>query len=191
MGRSVSYQFQVSFPLPLNFSSLPLVLCWSSYTCIYMWQSRVEMEYYSLAYFKHITDFTLNFRYGWGSYMLCQHMNVWCVYKARMSPAPNGSLVPKLSDVLKIHNGRVLAGTAILTPLVIHASWVAVFHPCLKSCMEPWSGSCTCTWSICISVMAFWWKAGVMRSVDKMINNDHVLSQQRRSDFIPSCNQDM
>ena len=54
-----------------------------------------------------------------------------------MSPAPNGSLVPKLSDVLKIHNGRVLAGTAILTPLVIHASWVAVFHPCLKSCMEP------------------------------------------------------
>ena len=32
-----------------------------------MWQSRVEVERYSVAYFDHITAFE-----AWGSYMLCK-----------------------------------------------------------------------------------------------------------------------
>ena len=43
---------------------------------MYMWQSRVEIEHYSVAYFDHITTFkTQYFRYGWGSYVLCKLMN--------------------------------------------------------------------------------------------------------------------
>ena len=39
---------------------------------IYMWQSWVEIEHYSVVYFDHITAFdvfvTQLLRYGWGSY---------------------------------------------------------------------------------------------------------------------------
>ena len=41
-----------------------------------MWQSRVEIEHYSVVYFDRITTFeTQYFRYGWGSYVLYKLMN--------------------------------------------------------------------------------------------------------------------
>ena len=62
-----------------------------------MWQSWIEIEYYSIAYFKHIN-------------VLCKHMNILCVYEAHVSPAPSGSLAllrVKLGDGLEAHDGII------------------------------------------------------------------------------------
>ena len=53
----------------------------------YMWQSRVEIEYYSVVYFICITAFEVSavtqyFHHGWGSYVLCKLMNTRYIYKA-------------------------------------------------------------------------------------------------------------
>ena len=55
---------------------LPFVIVW-----VQVWQSRVEIDHYSVTYFKCITTFeALYFCYGWGSYALYKLMNTWHVY---------------------------------------------------------------------------------------------------------------
>ena len=79
----------------------------------HMWQSWVEIEHYSVAYFDHITVTvrsakTKYFHYGRGSYALCKLMNTWHIYTARMSPTANGSSVLKRfkrSNAIETRNG--------------------------------------------------------------------------------------
>ena len=56
---------------------------------LYMWQSRIEIEYYSVAYFERITEFDALLR--WTSAKggaLCKRMNIWCVHVARVWAPP-------------------------------------------------------------------------------------------------------
>ena len=67
---------------------------WRTLARVQMWQSRVEIEHYSIACFIHITTFkpvTQNFREGWGSYALCKPVKHSWVYTANMSPTHNRS----------------------------------------------------------------------------------------------------
>ena len=59
-----------------------------------MWQSRVEIEGYSVAYFDcHClqSPVLLNFRYGRGTYALRRFIRYSYIYEAHMSSALNGS----------------------------------------------------------------------------------------------------
>ena len=70
-----------------------------------MWQSRVEIEGYSVAYFDRIAVLEAPYRWGRGSYVLRRCMNI---YEAHMSPALNGSSAIwrfEGSDAIEIRNG--------------------------------------------------------------------------------------
>ena len=75
-------------------------------------QSRIEIEYYSVAYFERITEFdalyiALSARLGRGSYTLHGRIRYSCVYIACMSPTLSGSSAlqhVKLGDALEIRN---------------------------------------------------------------------------------------
>ena len=45
-----------------------------------LWQSQIEIEYYSIVYFESITQagraIALSFRKGKGSFATCKHMNI-------------------------------------------------------------------------------------------------------------------
>ena len=59
-----------------------------------MWQSRVEIEHYSVAYFNCITAFkALLHRTSvkGGTHYMCKLMNTYLIYTARVSPALNRS----------------------------------------------------------------------------------------------------
>ena len=56
----------------------------SSVWLMYMWQSQVEIEHYSIAYFNHIIMFKV--LYVTGSYVLCKCVRYSWVYTAHMSP---------------------------------------------------------------------------------------------------------
>ena len=57
-----------------------------------VWQSRVEIEGYSVAYFDRLAAFeAMNFLQGRGSYALRRFIRYSCIYGARMSPALNES----------------------------------------------------------------------------------------------------
>ena len=73
--------------------------------------------------------------------MLCEYMNIWCVYKACMSPAPSGSLAlqcVKLGDALKIWQNTIwiLSRTARYGfKLLSYNVWTAPYdnvHCCYK-----------------------------------------------------------
>ena len=62
---------------------------------VYMWQSRVEIKHYSVAYFDLGTAFEVlqHGTSGLGLYALGKLMNTYYVYTAHMSSAFNGSSV--------------------------------------------------------------------------------------------------
>ena len=74
-----------------------------------IWQSHVEIEHYSVAYFTCITSAVAwKFRYRWGSYTLGKLMNTYHIYTARLSPALSRSSALEhfeRSNVSEIRNG--------------------------------------------------------------------------------------
>ena len=73
-----------------------------------MWQSRVEIEHYSVAYFNRITAFEVRTSVKGGAHALGKLINTCHVYTARMSPALNGSSALQRferSNAIEIRNG--------------------------------------------------------------------------------------
>ena len=56
-----------------------------------MWQSRVEIEHHSVAYFERITACNAVLPLQAGLIALCKLMNTRHLYTTRMGPTPNGS----------------------------------------------------------------------------------------------------
>ena len=93
----------------ISFTSLE---SYYSLNLLYMWQSRVEIEHYSVAYFARIncvrSTLAWNFRLGWDSYALGKLINTCHVHTARMSPALNGSSALQRferSNAIELRNG--------------------------------------------------------------------------------------
>ena len=71
-----------------------------------MWQSRIEIKYYSVVYFERVTKFDA-LCLGWGSYVLRERIRYSCIYIACTSPTLSESSAlqhVKLSDALEIRN---------------------------------------------------------------------------------------
>ena len=86
----------------------------SSHINMHMWQSRVEIKHYSVAYFNHIyrvrNAVAQNFRYGQGSYVLHRLIGYSCIFTACISPALNKSFVLqhfKHDNAVELRNGRM------------------------------------------------------------------------------------
>ena len=90
------------------------LLChkWALNLLLYMWQSRVEIKHYSVAYLDHCVRSALaqNFHYRQGSYALGKLMNTYHIYTVHMSLALNGSSALEhfeCSNVIEIRNGKM------------------------------------------------------------------------------------
>ena len=78
----------------------------------HLWQSRVEIEGYSIAYFDRIAAFKAPYRWtsvkGRARMRFIDSLDFSCIYKARMSPALNGSSAIrcfKHSNAIEMHTG--------------------------------------------------------------------------------------
>ena len=76
-----------------------------------MWQSRVEIKHYSVAYFNHTAAFeALERRTSVKGGAHTHYVNTYHVYTARMSPALNRSSALErfeCSSAIKIRNGKM------------------------------------------------------------------------------------
>ena len=76
-----------------------------------MWQFRVEIEYYSVAYFDCIQSaVSLTFRYEQGSYVVCSCVDRCCIYNAGLSTALNESSETQhfeCSDMFEIYDRMI------------------------------------------------------------------------------------
>ena len=55
-----------------------------------MWQLQIEIEYYSVKYFEHVTEFVA---LKVGFICVCKCMNIWCICEPSMSPALSANQV--------------------------------------------------------------------------------------------------
>ena len=123
-----------------------------------MWQSRVEIEHYSVAYCITCVRSTVTqyFRYGRGSYALCKLMNTWHIYTACMGPTPNGSSALQhfeRGNAIEIHNRIVfdfypglphmysISSSPDSAPRSRKGAWHSLhFEPLWLHCAIPYSG---------------------------------------------------
>ena len=114
--------------------------------CICMWQSRVEIEGYSVAYFDRIVAFEAPYRrtsVKGGAHMhFVDSTRYSCIYAARMSPALSGSSAIRHfegSDAIEIRDGMTFdfyTGLPhIHTYIYIHGTGMCV---CMCSCTSKW-----------------------------------------------------
>ena len=71
-----------------------ITYCSTGVQYIHVWQSRVEIEHYSVAHFNRDSvqnAVVQNFRQGWDSYVLHRLIRYSCIFTACMSPAFNRS----------------------------------------------------------------------------------------------------
>ena len=117
---------------------LKLLSCVTAPHSSQMWQSFMEIEDGSVAYFDRITAFEvllpLNFHWGWGSYMLCRLIKYSHIYEVRTSPTPNGGSSAirhfKHSDVIKTHDGIIFDFYTGLPQIFCH---IFQAHHCVQS----------------------------------------------------------
>ena len=102
----------------------------------YMWQSRVEIKYYSVAYFDRITAFKAPYRWisvkgGAHNYALRRLVIYSCIYEVHMSPGLNGSSVIrcfKHSDAIEIHDRIIFNFYTGLSHIAEHNHVVNLSH---------------------------------------------------------------
>ena len=104
--------------------TLGLYNSWNYIHAYYVWQSRVEIKHYSVAYFDHVTALqVLKCRtLVKGSYVLCKCGTYYRVYPLCMSPALNESSALqyfKHSNTMKIHD-RIMFN---FYPRLPHIQW--------------------------------------------------------------------
>jgi len=66
-----------------------------------MWQSQLEIEYYSIAHFEHIITFNMLWFWASAKGGACTHFIDTLTHHKHMSPTHSGSLVPWCIDSVR------------------------------------------------------------------------------------------